>query len=221
MKFCTNRGISLIEILVAMGVLVVLAALLIPRMLDFTSAENIRCISRLRSTGTAFQSYLGEHNNYMIMRIGGGLVKNHYPWPNLLWREGYLSVKTVAAREVLRCPSWHTDSKIDSGAWPWHTYGLNTYEYGSQRNVDEGTVWEMNFSVVKETSRHVLVADSVTRFGTSQTFRLGQTASVRDGIHLRHRQKANVYFLDGHVSAVSRQEGESLGIPFIYDRIED
>lgn len=105
--------------------------------------------------------------------------------------------------ESIVCPSW------DNGRdWhDWDAYGLNLFDSRSTRESDSGTnFYVMNFNTPGiDPSRYILLADSLNGAGR-QIFRLwADDANPIGSVHLRHNDRANVAFFDGHVEACDAQ----------------
>lgn len=61
-----RRGISVLEVLIALAIVTVLAALLLPVIgKTRASARSVQCISTLRQLQVAFQLYAGDHRLYL------------------------------------------------------------------------------------------------------------------------------------------------------------
>lgn len=220
-------GVTLLEILVVVGIISVLAALLFPTLRGMmSSADNAKCIANLRATGAMVQALIADSGNRLVTRAGGNGLAGYYFWTDRLWREGYLPEKYKAgtspgkqALDLLRCPS----APANEGAWYWFTYGLNMYDPRAilERRGEnkDATIFELNVARIDNPASYVLLADSITAAGDTQHCRIGigGTTAFTEGIELRHRGKANAYFLDGHVAALDREDAERLGVPNIYD----
>jgi prepilin-type N-terminal cleavage/methylation domain-containing protein len=68
-----RRGFTLIEILVSVGILVVLAALLLPSIKSsIESSRKAKCVANLRQMGAAFLMYANENDQYGPDAPGNG-----------------------------------------------------------------------------------------------------------------------------------------------------
>ncbi len=223
-----QKGVTLIELLVAVGLVVVLTALLLPVISGASRSSNdAKCLSNLRMTGAMVQALIVDSNNRLVTRAGGATLSGYYFWTDRLWREGYLSPagspstqpdqRTIA---VLRCPS----APYSTAAWPWFTYGMNMYD--SRGTLDmkgpkkDARIFELHISRIHNPSSYVLIADSINSTRDSQHARIGAKPTFLEGIELRHQGKAHIFFLDGHIGKVDRQAAAELGIPNIYDAIK-
>ncbi len=217
-----TRGLTLLEVMIAIGLIAVLAVLLLPVFKGVReSGDTAKCLSRLRVVGTLLQTSIAESNHLLSTRCGGDTAPNVYLWGDYLWKT-YLSTpatsRDVQMREMLRCPSAPCASSISVGSWPWYTYGLNIYDPRGKRIPKGGaTVYELQVRQIDNPASTVLIADSCVSAGTTQTFRIGSIGSSRDGIQLRHHGKAHILFFDGHIVSADRKMAEQIGVPYIYD----
>src|SRR5688572_18999533 len=97
-----RRAFTLVELLVAICIMSVLAALLVPGLrgaLDSSRAAN--CTNNLRQIGSAFFLYLPDHNNVMPQRVYDVVTSSGV-------RLGYdelLSTYLGDSTPIFRCPS--------------------------------------------------------------------------------------------------------------------
>lgn len=222
---------TLVETLVVIGIITLLAVLLLPafKMVN-TSSNNARCLANLRASGAMVQAMITDSGNRLVTRAGGNTLAGYYFWTDRLWREGYLPKEWKAgthpgkkATDMLRCPS-APSANPGGDTWYWFTYGMNMYDPRATQDLrgpnKDARIFELHVSRVEKPSTYVLLADSINAAGTSQHTRLGSKPSFTEGIELRHRGRANAYFLDGHVRGLDRSEAQSLGVPNIYDEFK-
>ncbi len=188
---------TLIELLTVIAIIGILAAILIPVVGAVReSARASQCVGNLRSTSTAMISHIMENDG--ILRSFRGGSNTRFLWTRVLGDEGYFRVED----ETIFCPSWD-DSVRGRDLHDWHTYGLNLFDPRATRASEEGTNFlRMNFNNPEITpSRYILFADSLDG-NNLQIFRLHANQATDIGsVHLRHNDRANVAFLDGHVAS--------------------
>jgi prepilin-type N-terminal cleavage/methylation domain-containing protein/prepilin-type processing-associated H-X9-DG protein len=122
-------GFTLVELLVAISIIAVLAALLLPTLSRAkASAQRIGCINNLRQIGLAVTLYTGEFQAYPLYRspmlqtsIGSpiGLFQpdDSVPWPRLI--EAWIGADWTYA--IFRCPGFASTNTLSmsgvSGSW--------------------------------------------------------------------------------------------------------
>ncbi len=214
----TGKGaFTLIELLSVIAIIGILAAILIPVLSSVRdSARASKCIGNLRSLGVAINALIDEHNgDIQIWRRGNN--SEGRMWANIMDYGGYLG-----SREILYCPSRHPYSWDEPGSWPWNwrTYGFNMIP--GNAGIESGdNIFRLNANAIRDPSRHFIFADSFkiaasgpsVGDGQSQRFRIPSWAPGPNlgGVHVRHGGRANLVFLDGHVSALSPIELGDLG----------
>ncbi|HET6250022.1 MAG TPA: type II secretion system protein [Tepidisphaeraceae bacterium] len=129
----SRPGFTLLEVLVATGVICLLVALLMPMLsLAREHANAAKCAANLRNIGQAFRLYLNENNNYTPP------FKNNTTWmdparptqiinandPNAYWGI-YYAVAAGLTKDTFTCPS--NIQKNDSSGYPnqYTAYGYN------------------------------------------------------------------------------------------------
>ncbi len=210
-----NRAFTLIELLTVIAIIGILAAILIPVVQSVReSARASQCISNLRQNAGLFHVYLNDNNNRAAVARGGNNA-SQYIWGKVLENEGYLD-----NRWILYCPSLPFSHEVDDphapgyGAWEWRTYGMNVFdtEYGQFEDWRGLQAFVVNYNAVREPSRYLLFADSVDS-QELQRFRIHQRSdNVNGTVHLRHNNRANVAFLDGHVEAADAARLGNIGL---------
>lgn len=213
----TPRGLTLIEILVVITIVVVLVALSTFGFARVRSAaRGATCMSNLRQVGTAMLSYAADKNGELPPledRTGGGDSLKGI-WPQIIADGGYLPrVLNSAGRNSCGAGVW---------ACPDCTIVQTNYNgYGGA----EGTVMKVRKGS-QPGSRSLRLAEISN---PERTWLVGDTAnSAKDlksgwyaiwanpkswtGSHVpaaRHGGKVNVCMVDGHVESLTRKELES------------
>lgn len=216
-----NRtAFTLLETVVAIGVLVVLVALLFGVAAGTRGIiDATRCLTHLRAIGSAMLNY-GSENNGVIHHVyagsftAGSLLNDEAViWPNLLRRTGYFSRDEVAA---LLCPQASVDSdNVTKSHYGFYMGG----PYGTQVRDEfkSGISYRLRMSQVPRPGACILFADSRDAAGY-QFVRIYQAPLFEKGaVHTRHRGRAHLFFLDGHVERATPARLAELEVPGYYD----
>lgn len=185
-----NPAFTLVELLVAVAIIAVLVGLLLPLVgMARAAARGVQCASTLRQLGVVSEAYVEEW---------GVLVPSAQPrpgstvpvfWTTNLWRV-YDSQRNVAKGRRLNgpfsCPLGKAGYAWDGGS----DFGINLAIAGRAP------------AAIDRPSEVFLFADS--RHPTDPT-RVYRDCWHIDHVAFRHRRRANLLFLDGHVEARERE----------------
>ena len=209
---CGRRvtGFTLIELLAVIAIIAVLAVLLFPAFgRARKSAQTAQCVSNLRQLGAALTTMINDDPTTLSVHYYNG-VGGETTWSSLLVSKGYLSWNEK--QKIARCPSLAPTASTDDSNW--YCYGLNevkSFTANPDPTIPSDT--KINFMTLNKSSVAIL-GDSVLRSGwgkACQFFTIGIGGSGRGGIvHCRHGGRANLFFLDGHVQAMSPADIRSL-----------
>jgi prepilin-type processing-associated H-X9-DG protein/prepilin-type N-terminal cleavage/methylation domain-containing protein len=213
-----ERGFTLVEILVSLGVLAILAALVVPTMTrQLEKGRSAGCVAKLRKAAEVMARFRIERDQQMWNRTPvneGG--EGDLPPVRIFYRYAL-----VANAKEFQCPSATTSAQ---GAWK--TGGTGTAEYVA--NIAEPYVsYSVNDIAFYRNSPYMMSTSPLHNFlqfsgGESKTpifldgnhFQLNQNswkpASRFDRLMLRHEGRCNVLFLDGHVESLDRAGAERL-----------
>ncbi len=224
-----SSAFTLIELLTVIAIIGILAAILIPVVSSVReSARASQCSSNLRQIATTFHLALKDNEYRFASARGGGGDTGSYIWGLLLEQAGYIDT-----REILYCPShpWNAPGEPEDpyqvGAWQWRTYGMNAFDEEVEvRSAGFGvsaTLYVVNYNNIQDPTRYLLFADSLETQRNIQRFRIegangAATASDSGGLHLRHNNRANVAFFDGHVEAADAARLGNLGMTSGFDQ---
>lgn len=210
MKKLSGKFFTIIELLVVIAIIAILAALLMPalnraRML----ARDTYCKGNMKQIGLIATIYQDNNNDWVPVSYSTTLY-NGQGYPH--W-SSELNESNKNMPGIYFCPS----SNIAQNRAPLNSYGIKFTEWG---NYDEpGTYFmedlsgdssvvrrSLNGRKLKNTSRYFLVADSVDYAPAKATY--GQSIyyihkKQSRGFHLIHNERANLFFMDGHVASSS------------------
>jgi prepilin-type N-terminal cleavage/methylation domain-containing protein/prepilin-type processing-associated H-X9-DG protein len=187
-----NEGaFTLIELLVVIAILAILAALLLPTLVQARRrAEGARCISNLRQLGLAMRVYLTDNRAYPYQWT---MPLHELLEPN--WRKTGLYFD----RGVWLCPSANPDTRQGS-------YGYNRFGVLKVGNLTNGLgLARSPVTAVKEAdvvapSDMMAGGDSLRPPGGFFRFDFERAKRSRNDFS-RHGGRANVLFCDEHVES--------------------
>lgn len=214
-----NKKFTLIELLVVVAIIGILASILLPslgRARD--KAKQAVCMSNQKQCGIALFSYGTTYNSLTAKDERNGGAKSY--WAGLLVHLEYLNDDIKG----LRCPSYPPYEITGYN----HTFGINFWSHTGDNNETNdihkkagsgnNSVFIDHYKIATPTE-FVLLVDSTTIGGTKQAHWAQSKSNGTSGAHVRHGEKANTLFADGHAKAITHFELINFG--FQYGRLED
>lgn len=204
------------ELLVAIGILVILVALIAPVVSKMReSAQSVECLGNLRALGQFGISYSIEHDGNMPQAYVGGPYPYPPPHSAAYWFDTYCAYYGIVAppgvklREnlpsTITC-SANKGSTKKSKVWAinWGTgYSSTPSDWGNP----EPHQWVKYGQIKKYPSGDIVRLDSLSKtawFADGSGFDfLYARAGQQDQFKRPHNGKSNVLFFDGHVESVN------------------
>ncbi|HWL51396.1 MAG TPA: H-X9-DG-CTERM domain-containing protein [Chthoniobacteraceae bacterium] len=202
---------ELLLVLALLAALAVIAALQVQR--AGKQAVEIKCAHRLRQIGVLFHGYVSEQPNRVVRLFQEGTTTQAKKWYDLL--QAYASLSDERARECFGCPALPADEVTN-----WKCYGFRVGGPPGEVLKGGGKIYQLTIPAVENPSKVLLAADTYSLRDFTQIFRIvpPKLYNSHAGIHLRHSDRANVLFLDGHVRALTRSDLHEVGIDEALDR---
>ena len=229
-KNFARAGFSLVELLIVLAGVALLAALLIPALPAAKAAADAAvCRSNLRQLAAANLAYAADHGRYVAaaadiegansirwhgVRSGGAFDGSKGPLAPYLGGGG-------ASAWVRRCPGFRPDAAGFEAACGG--YGYNALGVGSELCLPGGgQKVGMRPGALARPAQTVMFADAAYLQGNGAKAKLIEYSFAEPPrfagggtpwptIHFRHREKANVAWADGHVTAETRERTGSRG----------
>ncbi len=206
---------TLIELLVVIAIILVLAVLATPMALRLReSSPAAPCMSNLRQLGSGLIMYAGDHGGQLPPlqpEASRDTGKRGDIWPVLLARDGYM----WDGEGTLPCGTgtW-TCPRCDFMANTYGGYGVAedaVFVYGENYPYDVRQRGSLRLSRIERPSSTWLVGDAAKTPETPDKgwYAIWSRPDRWTGSHCpaeRHRGKANVCMVDGHVEALTMQE---------------
>ena len=184
------KGFSLMELLVALAIIAILAAILIPAMSGVREqSDATKCASNLRGIGVGLSLYAIENDG----KLPPLNSNNNHSWLMATWFPALLKEQLPDYR-IWNCPGrdehFHLRTNWRNGyGWYFGCYAYNSGLQGKQIATLES-----------DGLNPIVMADGRGEFW--------DTAAGRSYLEAPHQELANCLYLDGHIEMVSKTDME-------------
>ncbi len=211
---------TLIELLVVVAVIAILISLLLPALRGAMDAgRRIACANCQRQNYIADFSYMNDFNfalpTAMVFVNGTDTSNGYFTWgQSLTGGNSAISFPVyIADKKALLCPAWEPKSFLNE----FCTYGrLYTYSPFTLGGVAVRTWSDSSYMFPGKLARPSAMpycADAARTNSGLQTYYFEPTLfRESNGVHVRHSQRANMLFVDGHVASLAASDLKALGI---------
>jgi prepilin-type N-terminal cleavage/methylation domain-containing protein/prepilin-type processing-associated H-X9-DG protein len=200
-------GFSLIELMVAIAIIGILIAILLPSLANAKARQQrTQCIGNLHQLGIAFQTVLSNNRGYPLY-----IENRHSGWFDQLEVEGFgisQPMQKFVESGVWRCPTAQWRAAAPASEWRF-SYGYNAYGSLSVGNNTNSPGLHGHYVPLSNT-RSPIAESEVT--APADMIALGESNDLTfmrnqqydfDKFPVRHQSKVNVLFCDNHVESIS------------------
>jgi len=194
-----RQGFTLVEILLAAGLIAILVVLLSGTFSKaFEKSQAARCMSHLRTLYVATINYASDNNNELP--IDRENQATGMSWYRGLERGGYLQSDNLGENKVLFCPA-RADKNIYQG---WTHYGVNGCLYDTGVNLSDGDAEYLSGRAGPRMNRFAKPSGKLLYMDTMNEEKTGGYSIYSANSNYTqpvHGERVNVVFLDGHVES--------------------
>ena len=199
-----KRSFTLIELLVVIAIIAILAAMLLPALNRARDkAHAVKCLNNIRQVNASIMSYANDYHGYRPALYDGN---DKTYWGKRLVDNRYLPERQIGSsqRHILLCPKTQTS---DPSSVYNRSYGMMARApYLKTMEVPQSSVY---YQITQSAfpSEDILIGDSLRSTDQVQIYAVYKESSLSTGeLHLRHGNRVNLGFYDGHAAALGFAE---------------
>lgn len=202
---------TIVELLVVIAIITLLVAILLPALNKAKEkVKAINCMSNLKNSGYCGVMYANDWDGLMPLQVNPGNAWVTYSWADLFVNLQYLS----DLNNAMACPSVPGPAKL--GTAIAICYGVQTTMGGgilpaAYKMSDDSAYRMLNIKGVGNASCTYYMVDSWDPVNQRQSYGMNcDNTLINPKAHARHSARANMFFVDGHVGAIAKEEYPAL-----------
>jgi prepilin-type processing-associated H-X9-DG protein/prepilin-type N-terminal cleavage/methylation domain-containing protein len=201
---------TLIELLIVIAIIAILASMLLPALNQARAkAHAISCTSNQKQLGLSISMYLNDYENLLYANS----YDAYATYKTSLVKGGYITKDSL----IFGCPSapvykppFANDTIFNNIGYGFRWYAMVSYEHGYLKSSNN--ICGLNAKRISSPAAFWLLGDSL-----AANYLISPWCQIASLHHstcaMRHSNRANFLFLDGHVAAMEPRE--------FYDNVKD
>ena len=216
-----SRAFTLVELLVVVGIIALLVSILLPALATARQAAQATvCASNIRQLAVCSTAYAADNHGYYPPAHFDFMTRNLHRWHGTRPKTsvpfdfaGSPLLKYMQAAAIRKCPEFEpTQPGFEAAAGG---YGYNNHYLGSSTEDMPGVKGSDNIPardcMIRNADQKIMFTDAAMAEDTGDGIAIIEYSFVEPpttlygptspSIHFRHRGKANIAWVDGHVTA--------------------
>jgi prepilin-type N-terminal cleavage/methylation domain-containing protein/prepilin-type processing-associated H-X9-DG protein len=192
-----RRAFTLIELLVVIAIIAILASMLLPALARAKSkASAVQCLNQMRQIGLATQMYADDNQGYLPRSSHSAMANGQMAW-------GYAIAPYVINKRLTQPDShwtnllqtvYHCPKDLKSNDW---SYGKNVYPELSAEETG-GPTWSRITQIPRPVATVIYAEKSPGSMADHIMAHFWLDGGLPEVDRLRHDQKSNFVYCDGH-----------------------